>query len=83
MKRMLILGRRLMRDKLANTAPEQVITLTSIKQDLDSVAVLMTQPEMVSLASPKTLDLFTRLKDLIAATEQAVGLAEHQDKPTA
>ena len=78
-----ILGRGLMRDKLANTAPEQVITLTSIKQDLDSVAVLMTQPEMVSLVSPKTLGLLTRLKDLVAATEQTVGLAEPQDEPTA
>ena len=78
-----ILGRRLMRDKLANTAPDEVITLTSIKQDLDSVAVLMTQPEMVSLASPKTLGLLTRLKDLVAATEQTIELPEPQDMPTA
>lgn len=73
-----ILGQRLMRDRLVNTAPTGVITLTDIKQDLDSVAALLTQPETEALASPKTLGLFTRLKDLVAATEQTIGLPEDE-----
>jgi len=73
-----ILGRRLMRDRLANTAPAEGITLTSIKQELDSVSALLTQPETEALASPKTLGLFTRLKDLVTATEQTVGLPDDE-----
>jgi len=73
-----ILGRRLIHDRLANTAPVEGITLSSIKQDLDSVAALLTQPETEPLASPKTHGLFTRLKDLVTLTEQTVLLGEDE-----